>query len=205
VVNVTGTLPWDSAPGGSRNSMAQMDAVPAPAGDIIALYPSHCFIPTISALDIATTNPFYDVAGDPDLLAHTPFASVYVPAGNEPHVTVTPANAQWLLNEIDPALTAVRDHSGPPAFSLLNAAPNPFGEATLVRWQLARNSRVRVDVYDVAGRRVTTLLDATRSAGPGEVSWTGRDRHGHSVAAGVYFVRVEAAGQMQTKRVVRIR
>ncbi len=204
-VSVSGTLPWDGAPGGSRNSMAQMDAVVAPYGDIVALHQNHCFIPTISALDIATTNPFYDVAGDPQLLSHTPFDNLYVPAINEPHVTVTPANAPWLLDEIDPPATAVHDHSSPPSFSLSAVAPNPFDAEASVRWDLSRAARVRVDVFDVAGRRVTTLLDAQRPAGWGEVRWHGRDHAGRSVAAGVYFVRVSAMGQTRIARAVILR
>lgn len=207
IVNVSGTLPWDNAPGGTRNSMAQMDAVSPPVGDIVALYPNHCFIPTVSALDINTNDPFYNVAGDPDLVAHTPFDALYVPPTNEAHVTVTVDNAPWLLNELDPVLTAVPPVNGAhsPAFSLLEAAPNPFGDQTLVRWNLARNSRVEVDVFDVAGRRVTSLLDASGSAGPGSVRWNGRDDHGRTVAAGVYFIRAQAAGETQTKRLVLVR
>ena len=204
-VSVSGTLPWDGAPGGSRNSMAQMDAVQAPYGDIVALYQSHCFIPTVSALDIATTNPFYDVAGDPQLLSHTPFANLYVPATNEPHVTVTPGNAAWLLDEIDPPATAVRSGATAPAFSLAAVAPNPFDAETSVRWDLSRATRVRVDVFDVAGRRITTLLDSQRPAGLGEVRWHGRDDRGRAIAAGVYFVRVSALGQTQTRRAVVLR
>jgi hypothetical protein len=187
--------------------MAQMDAVSPPVGDIVALYPNHCFIPTVSALDINTNDPFYNVAGDPDLVAHTPFDALYVPPTNEAHVTVTVDNAPWLLNELDPILTAVPPVSGAhsPAFSLLDAAPNPFGDQTLVRWNLARNSRVQVDVFDVAGRRVTSLLDASGSAGPGSVRWNGRDDHGRMVAAGVYFIRAQAAGETQTKRLVLVR
>jgi len=204
-VTVSGTLPWDSAPGGSRNSMAQMDSVAAPYGDIMALHQRHCFIPSVSALDVVTNDPFYDIAGDPDLLAHTPFDNLYVSAVNEPHVTVTPGNAVWLLDEIDPAATAVRRTSAPPAFSLLAAAPNPFDTETTVRWQLARAGRVRADVFDVRGRRVATILDAARPAGPGEARWPGRDHKGQAVAAGVYFVRVHALGETQTRRVVLIR
>jgi len=204
-VTVSGTLPWDNAPGGSRNSMAQMDSVAAPFGDIVALHQRHCFIPSVSALDIATTDPFYDIDGDPDLLAHTPFDNLYVSAVNEPHVTVTPGNALWLLEEVDPGATAVRSAAAPPAFSLFAAAPNPFGHETTVRWQLVRAARLRAEVFDVRGRRVATILDAARPAGPGEVRWPGRDHKGQAVAAGVYFVRVQALGETQTRRVVLIR
>ncbi|HEX5131074.1 MAG TPA: FlgD immunoglobulin-like domain containing protein [Candidatus Krumholzibacteria bacterium] len=204
-VSVSGTLPWDNAPGGSRSSMAQMDAVVAPYGDIVALHDSHCFIPAVSALAITTTDPFYDIAGDADLLAHTPFDNLFIPDTNEPHVTVTPANAVWLLDEIDPPVTAVRSATVPPAFASIAASPNPFGDQTLVRWQLTRGAQVRAEVYDVRGRRVTTLLDAARPAGPGEVRWTGHDGNGRRVAAGVYFVRVRAAGETQTRRLVLVR
>jgi hypothetical protein len=185
--------------------MAQMDAVAAPYGDIVAVHDNHCFIPTVSALDIATTDPFYDIAGDVDLLAHTPFDNLYVPDINEPHVTVTPGNAVWLLDEIDPAATAVRSSAVSPAFALRAAAPNPFGEGTSVRWQLERDARIKAEVFDVRGRRVVTLLDAARPAGPGEVRWTGHDGNGQRVAAGVYFVRVQAAGEAQTRRLVLVR
>src|SRR5262249_14047265 len=47
-VTVSNTRPWDGAPGGSRASMLELDTTAAPYGDIVALYPSHCFIPTIS-------------------------------------------------------------------------------------------------------------------------------------------------------------
>jgi hypothetical protein len=205
-VFVSGTSPWDNAPGGWRDSMAQMDAVAPPVGDIVALYPNHCFIPAVSALDLATSDPFYDIAGDPDLLAHTPFDNLYIGVSNEAHVTVTPGNAAWILDEVDPALTAVTPaRANSPAFTLREAAPNPFDDQTRVRWNLARNSNVRVDVYDVMGRRVATLLDGSRPAGSGEARWSGRDDRGGRVAAGVYFVRMRAGGETQSRRVVLVR
>ncbi|HSG29624.1 MAG TPA: hypothetical protein VLA34_14175, partial [Candidatus Krumholzibacterium sp.] len=78
-----GTDPYDNAPGGSRGSMADMDSTEAPFGDIIALHERHCFIPTISALDIATDDLFYDVAADPYVMALTPFDTVYWAPVNE--------------------------------------------------------------------------------------------------------------------------
>ena len=62
---VNGTLPYDSAPGGWRASMAQLDTTQAPYGDIVALHNAHCFIPTVSALDLPTSDLFFDVAGTP--------------------------------------------------------------------------------------------------------------------------------------------
>ena len=61
-------LPWDNAPGGMTATMAELAAVNPGYGDIVAPFPSHCFIPTVSALDLNTTNPFFNVAGEPNLL-----------------------------------------------------------------------------------------------------------------------------------------
>ena len=136
-ITVSGTLPYDGAPGGSRASMAQMDAVPAPYGDIVALHPSHCFIPTISALALATTDPFYDIAGDASLLAHTPFDAVYFPATNQPHVTITPENAAWFLSEIE-VPTDVASTRPVRFMRFLPNQPNPFNPTTTLRFASAK-------------------------------------------------------------------
>src|SRR4029450_5304838 len=73
---VTGTPPWAGAPGGFRTSLAELDAIPAPYGNIIAYHPAHCFVPVVAALALATTNPFFDVSGAPDPLALTPFDAI---------------------------------------------------------------------------------------------------------------------------------
>ncbi|MBK6765729.1 MAG: hypothetical protein IPG71_05160 [bacterium] len=93
-------LSWDNAPGGTTPTMLELAAVPAPYGDIEALYPSHCFIPSISALDLNVTDPFFNIAGAPNLYALTPFDSLYFPNANQEHVQITPENADWFISEI---------------------------------------------------------------------------------------------------------
>ncbi|HKX55103.1 MAG TPA: hypothetical protein VJN01_03335, partial [Xanthomonadales bacterium] len=99
-LTVAGTLPWDSSPGGSRPSLQQAADVPAPYGDIMALHPSHSFIPTISALALDSSDPFYDVAGDSQLLELTPFQTVYFPDENQEHIDITPENKLWFMAEV---------------------------------------------------------------------------------------------------------
>ncbi len=98
-VTVQPTWPWDNAPGGTSNSMAQLDRVDPGYGDIVALHTHHCFIPTISALGLDVTDPFYNIAGDGALLSHTPFHTVYFPAANEEHVTISPEGFWWFMGE----------------------------------------------------------------------------------------------------------
>jgi hypothetical protein len=199
-VTVSGTSPYDGAPGGSRASMAEMDAVPAPYGDIVALHPSHCFIPTISALAVATSDPFYDIAGDASLLAHTPFDAVYFPSGNQPHVTITPENAGWLLSEIEVPTDVATTR--PVRFArLLPNQPNPFNPTTTIHFELPAAGLVRLDVHDVSGRRIATLVDGMLPAGQQSAVWNGHDRHGERAAGGVYIVQLRAGDQRATRKV----
>jgi hypothetical protein len=105
-VTVQATTPWDNAPGGTSNSMAQLDRVDPGYGDIVALHPDHCFIPTISALGLNVTDPFYNIAADNALLSHTSFQTVYFPAANQEHVTITPESFWWFMGEALDSLPA---------------------------------------------------------------------------------------------------
>lgn len=150
-VTVSGTQPWDNAPGGSRASMAEMDAVEAPYGDIIALYPSHAFIPTISALALAVDDPFHDIAGDPDLLSLTPFAAVYFPVENQEHILITPENKAWFLAELTgPSSTVAAGLTCQPSSGTLPFAATMTAVLDNLYTQQVRRIAGRIDV-DLAG------------------------------------------------------
>jgi hypothetical protein len=206
-VYVSGTRPFDNAPGGTRASMAQMDSTEAPYGDIIALYDNHCFIPTISALDLDTENLFYDIAGDADLLAHTPFDTVYFPVANEEHIHISAESAEWFLSEIEWGLFA--SVHGPDAtvagMVLHQNSPNPFTSSTAVRFSLARAGEARLEVFDVSGRLVATLLEGPQPAGRGHAFWDGRDAGGRPVAAGIYFVSLSAGRESRSVKMLLLR
>ncbi len=78
--------------------------------------------------------------------------------------------------------------------------PNPFTDATTVRFRLPAAGPVRLGVYDLAGRRVAALLDGTRPAGEHAVAW-----EPGPLAAGVYYLRLEAAGRTAAARCVKLR
>ncbi len=202
-IAVGGTLAWDGAPGGSRASMAQMDTTAVPYGDIVALHDSHCFIPTVSSLAIAGAGPFYDVAGDADLLAHTPFDAVHWPTANQEHIAITPENKAWFVSELEAGLADAGDvptvaADGP---RLLPAAPNPFNPRTTLRFALAAPGRASLRVYDLGGRLVRTLVDGPLDAGWHEAVWSGRDDRGRSAGAGVYFVMLSADGARRAGKI----
>jgi hypothetical protein len=80
------------------------------------------------------------------------------------------------------------------ATKLSHARPNPFNPATTIAYSLAGRSRVIIRVYDVAGRVVTTLVDGEVEAGPHAIVWNGTTDSGERAASGVYFVKMEGAG-----------
>ncbi|HXV14805.1 MAG TPA: T9SS type A sorting domain-containing protein [Candidatus Krumholzibacteria bacterium] len=80
--------------------------------------------------------------------------------------------------------------------------PNPFSRDTELRIGLPRGSDVRLEVFDVAGRRVATRDVPRLSAGWQRVDFDGRDARGNPLASGVYFGRITAAGETQTMKMV---
>jgi predicted outer membrane repeat protein len=89
----------------------------------------------------------------------------------------------------------------PPVTQLLPACPNPCQRETCIRFDLAVPGEARVNLYDPMGRLVRTLARGWHPAAQHRLSWDGRDETGQAVAAGVYFLRFEAPGRVETRRV----
>jgi flagellar hook assembly protein FlgD len=86
------------------------------------------------------------------------------------------------------------------------AVPNPFQARTVLAYDLARRGRVALNVYDVSGRLVRSLVSgAVQEAGHYSVEWDGRDAAGAATRAGLYFSRLDAGGESAMRRLVRIR
>lgn len=98
----------------------------------------------------------------------------------------------------DPIITTLSAEM-PEAFTLEQNYPNPFNPATTIRFQLAEPTAVVLEVFDVAGRRVATLVDEALSAGTYGVEWDGRDDAGRAVAGGLYLYRIRAGHLTETK------
>lgn len=93
----------------------------------------------------------------------------------------------------------------PLAFRLHAAAPNPFVHRTSVAFDLPAARAVRLLVYDVSGRLVRTLADESLPAGSHERVWDRTDATGRPVAAGIYFVRLDAETMEAREKIVVLR
>jgi hypothetical protein len=88
----------------------------------------------------------------------------------------------------------------PLAFALEANEPNPFGRQTTIRYALAKASHTRLEVFDLAGRHVTTLADGEKAAGRYTVQF--RPAAQKELASGVYFVRLTAGTFEQTRKML---
>ena len=93
-----------------------------------------------------------------------------------------------------------------PAHTAFDGAyPNPFNPSTTLRFALATPEHARLDVYDLAGRRLRTLVDADLPAAEHEAVWDGRDDRGSVLPSGVYFARLTAGGFRSSQKLMLLK
>lgn len=92
----------------------------------------------------------------------------------------------------------------PKSFSLSNY-PNPFNASTAISFSLPDRGNAKLAIYDIAGRRVRTLIDDIIDAGGHSVVWNGRNSAGQVVSSGVYFYKLNSEGYTDTKRMLLLK
>jgi len=98
------------------------------------------------------------------------------------------------LTQIQTAVAQQTDR--PKDFDLYPAFPNPFNESTRIRFVLPRAGSVKLEVFNILGEKVATLMNAYRQAGEHSVQWRAT-----GVASGEYIVRMQFGDQVRTQKV----
>lgn len=93
----------------------------------------------------------------------------------------------------------------PETFGLSQNYPNPFNPSTAIEFRLPRPGFVTLEVYDIVGRKVRTLVSEPLTAGVKRTIWDGCDMTGVAVASGVYFYRLEAGEFRETRKMVLLK
>jgi flagellar hook assembly protein FlgD len=88
---------------------------------------------------------------------------------------------------------------------LYPATPNPFNPNTAIKFEVGTAGRVKLDVYDVQGRRVAGLYEGNLEAGPHVMVWNGRGLSGDVLPTGVYVARLAASGETHSQRLVLLK
>ncbi len=92
----------------------------------------------------------------------------------------------------------------PEQFQLGANYPNPFNPSTMIPYQLPVSMHVRLEVFNILGQRIATLVDGERPAGFHTASWDATDAAGEAVAAGVYLYRLSGEGVQATRSMLLI-
>ena len=98
-----------------------------------------------------------------------------------------------------------RPETLPGQYQLGQNYPNPFNPTTTIAFTLPQRERIRIDIYDILGRRVANIADDIYEAGTHSVTWDGRDADGKAVAAGVYFYELKGSAFQTTKKMLLIK
>jgi len=102
----------------------------------------------------------------------------------------------------------VVDDGSPPGdvrMRLAAPSPNPFNPSTEIRFELAAPGRATLEVFDLTGRRVRTLLRSELPAGPHAATWNGTDDAGRDVPAGVYVARLQVGERVEARKLALIK
>lgn len=93
----------------------------------------------------------------------------------------------------------------PKEFRLNQNFPNPFNPTTEICFSLPSATDVTLDIYNISGRKVATLVDGYLQAGEHSVTWNGRFSDGMQVASGVYFYRIETDQFSDSKKMLLLK
>lgn len=93
----------------------------------------------------------------------------------------------------------------PRTFRLGQNYPNPFNPTTAIEFSVPERADVKLDIYNILGRRVKTLVDREMTAGDYTVQWDGTNQSGHSVATGVYLYRLTAGDHSASRKMLLLK
>jgi hypothetical protein len=107
-----------------------------------------------------------------------------------------------LATEINPVN---REAELPTSFELAQNYPNPFNPTTEINFSLQHGADVSLEIYNIMGQRVATLVDEYRESGAHSVTWDGRDTDGKPASSGIYFYRLRSGSFNETKKMMLLK
>ncbi|MCK4652915.1 MAG: T9SS type A sorting domain-containing protein, partial [Candidatus Cloacimonetes bacterium] len=83
--------------------------------------------------------------------------------------------------------------------------PNPFNPETTIKYSLKEESQVKLEIFNIKGQKVRTLIDTEQDAGYYQVLWNGKDNSEKSVSSGIYFYRFKAGKYTKTEKMLLLK
>ncbi|MCW4043860.1 MAG: T9SS type A sorting domain-containing protein [Candidatus Bathyarchaeota archaeon] len=113
-----------------------------------------------------------------------------------------PALLMLALGNTSGSVTGISTTDEPIIFALHKNQPNPFVNSTNIQYQIPKRVKVNLQVYDIVGRSVVTLVNGVQKAGYYSINWRGTNRNDVPLPSGVYFLRMEAGEFMATQKML---
>jgi len=119
------------------------------------------------------------------------------------------ADGEYMLRAIVSTPTGIKEIDGdgirPANFELVGNYPNPFNPSTDIKFLAPQAGNVKIEIYNVAGQLVKTVLDEYVSAGIKAVTWDGTNSNGIKVNSGVYLYKLTAGNHVETEKMVLLK
>lgn len=90
-------------------------------------------------------------------------------------------------------------------FQLYQNFPNPFSTETNIRYELTETANVRLEIYNLQGQKVKTLINETQKVGKHSITWTGENNRHQPVSSGIYLMRLDVGTKQCYKKIMRMR
>lgn len=186
----------------NENNTVVIGLIPMVYGDNSDLAPGQG---AIANLEFSIDSPELEVLEiEPTVIEKPSHELMFVYAGNnaemkdlQPEFPVI----RVVLSEVIPTQNDLL----PTEFAIRQNAPNPFNPTTEIRYELPQAAQVQLNVYNILGQKVITLVDAFKEAGYNSVTWNGMDQGGSVVASGMYFYRIEAGEFSKTLKMMMLK
>ena len=118
-------------------------------------------------------------------------------------VTVSSSDIFTVFFDFDEALLAIDEFTGiPEIFALRQNYPNPFNPVTTIAYDVPEMASVRVDIYNILGQRVCTLINRSHEPGYYRIQWDGTNDYGQVLPSGMYIYSIQASGFTSVKKLV---
>ena len=121
-------------------------------------------------------------------------------SGNLAYVGTGDAGFFILRNEL-----ADEEDCVPQKHSLKQNYPNPFNTSTNIRFELSVPERVTLEIFDINGREIETLVDEVRPAGHHRIRWNARDANGNPVPSGMYVYRLTSGEHTEQRKMILLK
>ena len=120
-------------------------------------------------------------------------------------IDTTMSNYVWNILIDASGVQSIHGDIIPEVYALHQNYPNPFNPTTRLRYDLPKDTDVRITIYDIMGREIRALVNSQQNAGYKSIQWNATNNAGQPVSAGLYLYTIQAGQYQQTKKMVLLK